>query len=274
MIASVKSKRHLVNAPSSTSTQMRNWTTKPVIHRNQGFLADGLRVPLVWFAENVQVSSKQSLGLDETKTAMVCGSCVLIHRLDWQGTNRPTPRGGGLFSTIERSDLTDSLKGVYDIERLASRVSFGKTNPKDLFAAGTTLSSVPRIRAIFRRDGATCFRLISSHNWMESLSWDGFHCSWSSPWLQKVAFIRTDFDETLDKHRRVLREGLVGLLKLRPRSEKTLVLAHLRLCSIIRRWLLFPCDHSATGNVPAHFFPCCWKSGTFGTEELARIEGD
>ena len=31
---------------------------------------------------------------------------------------------------FERSDLTDSLKGVYDIERLASRVSFGKTNPR------------------------------------------------------------------------------------------------------------------------------------------------
>ena len=49
---------------------------------------------------------------------------------------------------FERSDLTESLKGVYDIERLASRVSFGKTNPKDLLQLATTLSSVPRIRAI------------------------------------------------------------------------------------------------------------------------------
>ena len=31
---------------------------------------------------------------------------------------------------FERSDLTDSLKGVYDIERLASRVSFGKPIPR------------------------------------------------------------------------------------------------------------------------------------------------
>ena len=47
-----------------------------------------------------------------------------------------------------RSDLTESLKGVYDIERLASRVSFGKSNPKDLLQLATTLGSVPRIRAI------------------------------------------------------------------------------------------------------------------------------
>ncbi len=41
--------------------------------------------------------------------------------------------------------LTSTL---YDIERLASRVSFGKSNPKDLLQLATTLGSVPRIRAI------------------------------------------------------------------------------------------------------------------------------
>lgn len=45
---------------------------------------------------------------------------------------------------FERSDLTDSLKGVYDIERLASQVSFGKANPKDLLQLGQTLSQVPK----------------------------------------------------------------------------------------------------------------------------------
>ena len=49
---------------------------------------------------------------------------------------------------FERSDLTDSLKGVYDIERLASRVSFGKINPKDLLQLGDTLGHVPTIKSI------------------------------------------------------------------------------------------------------------------------------
>lgn len=43
-----------------------------------------------------------------------------------------------LDNFFERSDLTESLKGVYDIERLASRVSFGKANPKDLIQLGHT----------------------------------------------------------------------------------------------------------------------------------------
>ncbi len=37
---------------------------------------------------------------------------------------------------FERSDLIEALKGVYDLERLASRVSFGKAVPVDFFAAG------------------------------------------------------------------------------------------------------------------------------------------
>lgn len=32
---------------------------------------------------------------------------------------------------FERSDLIEALKGVYDLERLASRVSFGKAVPVD-----------------------------------------------------------------------------------------------------------------------------------------------
>ena len=90
--------------------------------------------------------------LDETKTAM--GMRLLrswIHRplIDKERIiQRQEVVQVFLDHFFERSDLTDSLKGVYDIERLASRVSFGKTNPKDLLQLATTLSSVPRIRAI------------------------------------------------------------------------------------------------------------------------------
>ena len=49
---------------------------------------------------------------------------------------------------FERSDLTDSLKGVYDIERLASRVFFWQNQSQGSLAVGDHLIYVPRIRAI------------------------------------------------------------------------------------------------------------------------------
>ncbi|MCW0998261.1 DNA mismatch repair protein MutS, partial [Streptococcus anginosus] len=74
--------------------------------------------------------------LDETKTAM--GMRLLRNWIDRPLVNqaqfeeRQNIVQVFLDNFFERSDLTDSLKGVYDIERLASRVSFGKANPKDL----------------------------------------------------------------------------------------------------------------------------------------------
>lgn len=51
--------------------------------------------------------------------------------------------------------MTESLKGVYDIERLASRVSFGKTLPKDLLQLAQTLGNVPAIKGILQQMAAS-----------------------------------------------------------------------------------------------------------------------
>ena len=124
---------------------------------NQGFLADGYATKAsLDLVENARSGKKQgSLFwlLDETKTAM--GMRLLrswIHRplIDKERiVQRQEVVQVFLDHFFERSDLTKSLKGgVYDIERLASRVSFGKTNPRISLQLATTLSSVPRIRAI------------------------------------------------------------------------------------------------------------------------------
>ena len=90
--------------------------------------------------------------LDETKTAM--GMRLLRTWIDRPLVNQAAIMERQniiqvfLDNFFERSDLTESLKGVYDIERLASRVSFGKANPKDLIQLGHTLAQVPVIKAI------------------------------------------------------------------------------------------------------------------------------
>ena len=66
------------------------------------------------------------------------------------------------------------------------------------------------------------------------------------------------------------------MLRLRLRSEKTLVSARLRLTTIKKDGYYFHVTNSQLGNVPAHFFrkATLKNSERFGTEELARIEGD
>ena len=72
--------------------------------------------------------------LDETKLQWVCVFCVPGFNVPLIDKDRILERQEVvqvfLDYFFERSDLTDSLKGVYDIERLASRVSFGKPIPR------------------------------------------------------------------------------------------------------------------------------------------------
>src|SRR5690625_1916531 len=47
---------------------------------------------------------------------------------------------------IERSELQDALKNVYDLERLVGRISFGNANARDLIQLKQSLQSVPELK--------------------------------------------------------------------------------------------------------------------------------
>ncbi|MBW3022386.1 DNA mismatch repair protein MutS, partial [Candidatus Woesearchaeota archaeon] len=49
-------------------------------------------------------------------------------------------------NTLQRAELKDLLKQVYDIERLISRVNFGSANPRDLISLKKSISILPRIK--------------------------------------------------------------------------------------------------------------------------------
>lgn len=51
---------------------------------------------------------------------------------------------------IRRSDLRGLLSGVYDLERLGSRVSMGVANGRDLVALGKSLRAVPALKGMIR----------------------------------------------------------------------------------------------------------------------------
>ena len=45
-----------------------------------------------------------------------------------------------------RSELRELLEGIYDLERLGARVSFGKANPRDLIALKNSVAQIPLIK--------------------------------------------------------------------------------------------------------------------------------
>ena len=221
--------------------------------------------------------------MDETKTAMggrLLRSWIQHPLIDKDRiTKRQDVVQVFLDSFFERSDLSDSLRGVYDIERLASRVSFGKTNPKDLLQLASTLSHVPQIRAILENIASPALEtLVSKLDAIPEL--ENLISSAISPDASQVItegnIIQSGFDETLDKYRLVMREGTSWIADIEAKERATSGISNLKIDYNKKDGYYFHVTNSQLGHVPSHFFrkATLKNSERYGTEELARIEGE
>ncbi|MEY8434988.1 DNA mismatch repair protein MutS [Streptococcus hyointestinalis] len=180
---------------------------------------------------------------------------------------------------FERTDLTESLKGVYDIERLASRVSFGKANPKDLLQLGQTLAQVPVIKAILESFQEPALdSLVNQLDTLPELE-ELIRCA-IDPEAQAVItegnIIRTGFDEQLDNYRKVLREGTGWIAEIEAKEREASGIHNLKIDYNRKDGYYFHVTNSNLALVPEHFFrkATLKNSERFGTAELAKIEGE
>lgn len=62
--------------------------------------------------------------------------------------------------TIARQDYKQVLKNIYDLERLAGKISFGTVNPRDLIALRKSLAHLPPLKILMSRSTATLLKKI------------------------------------------------------------------------------------------------------------------
>ena len=221
--------------------------------------------------------------LDETKTAMgtrllrtwidrpLVSSSLISKRQDIIQTF--------LDHFFERSDLSDSLKGVYDIERLASRVSFGKANPKDLLQLGQTLSQVPVFKTILESFASSSLESlinqIDTLPELEALIRSAIDSN-APITITEGGMIREGFDETLDKYRTVMREGTSWIADIETKERQKSGISTLKIDYNKKDGYYFHVTNSNLSLVPDYFFrkATLKNSERFGTAELAKIEGE
>ena len=183
-----------------------------------------------------------------------------------------------LDSFFERSDVTESLKGVYDIERLSSRVSFGKTLPKDLLQLAQTLGNVPAIKGILQQIGHPALEhLIDQLDPIPEL-----HALISaaidpdaSGVITEGNIIKAGFDDQLDQYRLVMREGTGWIAEIEAKERANSGINNLKIDYNKKDGYYFHVTNSNLSQVPNHFFrkATLKNSERYGTEELAKIEG-
>lgn len=62
---------------------------------------------------------------------------------------------------ILRDDLKQSLKEVYDLERLTARIAYGSANARDLVALRASLEQVPRLRELCETSGSSTLKALA-----------------------------------------------------------------------------------------------------------------
>ncbi len=97
--------------------------------------------------------------LDKTKTAMGARTLkqwILRPLVNAAQINNRLCGVEEIFSNLSwREEIADSLSGIYDIERLMSRVSLGTANARDLLALKTSFQKLPLLHKLLSRARST-----------------------------------------------------------------------------------------------------------------------
>ncbi|KST98452.1 DNA mismatch repair protein MutS [Lactococcus lactis] len=219
--------------------------------------------------------------LDETKTAM--GTRMLRSWID-----RPLVSNSAIQNRMEivqifldhffeRSDLIEALKGVYDLERLASRVSFGKAVPVDFLQLANSLSNVPAIKNILGMlNEAPLEELKSQLDEIPELSGliNSAISENASRTITEGGIIKKGYNAQLDKYREALENGTSWIAKLEADEKAKTGISTLRIDYNRKDGYYFHITQSQLNSVPEHFYrkATLKNSERFGSQELTEIE--
>ncbi|MCL2858933.1 MAG: DNA mismatch repair protein MutS, partial [Streptococcaceae bacterium] len=178
---------------------------------------------------------------------------------------------------FERTDLIEALKGVYDLERLASRVSFGRAVPVDFLQLSNSLSHVPAIKnVLYAMNSPLLSHLIEGLDEIPELS-QLIHSAIDENAQRIITegdIIKSGYHAQLDKYREALSSGTSWITELEAKEKENSGISNLRIDYNRKDGYYFHVTASNLNDVPEHFFrkATLKNSERFGTKELSEIE--
>jgi len=174
--------------------------------------------------------------LDRTKTAM--GSRLMRRWLEEPSTNPEeiAKRHDAVAEMTENSALMENVRealdGVYDMERLMSKVAYGSLNARDCLALGRSLRNAEQIRKKLGDARSEMNREIrdgmDGQNEIAALIEKAIHPD-APVSITEGGIIRDGYDETLDEYRRAQGSGREWILEMEQRERKRTGIKNLRI---------------------------------------------
>lgn len=131
-----------------------------------------------------------------------------------------------------QEELREALRGVYDLERLCSRIASGSANARDLVALKNSLRAVPRVKGLLSRCRSEMLREIAAQlNALEELveRIDLAIVDEPPASVREGGIIRQGYSEELDRLREAAREGKRWIAELEQRERRRTGIASLKV---------------------------------------------
>lgn len=139
---------------------------------------------------------------------------------------------GFLEGFIERDQLREDLRSVYDLERLAGRIAYGNVNARDLIQLKQSLQQIPKIKETMSQ-----FKKGEIHQLKERLIYpkhvvDLLERSIKDDppvSIKEGSLIKDGFNDTLDRYRDATRNGKKWIAELEKREKEITKIRSLKI---------------------------------------------
>jgi DNA mismatch repair protein MutS len=182
-------------------------------------------------------------------------------------------------NVIGLGDLRDSLGGVYDIERLMTRIIYNKATPRDVFAFGLTCGKIPELKCILTQFTSPLLQKLNERisDMTEVFALVERAIKPEPPALTKDGgYINDGYNSELDSLRLITKDNKNILAVLEERERKSTGIKNLKVGYNRVFGYYIEISKSNVSSAPAHYIrkQTLTNGERYITDELKKIENE
>ncbi|MDR2558648.1 MAG: DNA mismatch repair protein MutS [Oscillospiraceae bacterium] len=182
-------------------------------------------------------------------------------------------------NVIGLGDLRDSLGGVYDMERLMTRIVYNKANPRDVFAFGATCGRIPGLKCILEQFNSPLLQKLNERisDLSETNALVERAIKPEPPVLMKDGgYINDGYNPELDSLRLITKDNKNILAVLEERERKATGIKNLKVGYNRIFGYYIEISKSNIDSAPAHYIrkQTLTNGERYITDELKKIENE
>ena len=219
--------------------------------------------------------------LDKTQTAM--GKRLIRNWVEQplfnttMINNRLEGTGEFVGDSMLRADLIEQLAGIFDIERLMTRIIYGSANPKEVYALASTCEKLPAISAIISNCKTNSIKNIGLRlDVLQDLKDKIFTTLEDNPsiTIKDGGVIRKGNNEEVDQLREIVGGGKGFLVKLETKLREETGISKLKIGYNRVFGYYIEISRLSTDKVPEHFIrkQTLANAERYITDELKQLE--